>query len=106
MTPPDGNNNDNDREGDMEDNDVIQATTLDALVEVLDTVLGDEHSGGPFTEETMLFGSLPELDSLALVELITAIEERFDFEMDEEDITAEVFESVGSLAAFVHAHRG
>jgi acyl carrier protein len=95
-----------DPEGDMEDKDVIQTPTLDALIEILDRVLGDDHSGGPFTEETLLFGSLPELDSLALVELITAIEERFDFEMDEEDITAEVFESVGSLSAFVHAHRG
>ena len=94
-----------DTEVDMEGNDVIETTTLDELVEVLDEVLG-EHSGGAFTEDTLLFGSLPELDSLALVELITSIEDRFGFEMDEEDITAEVFESVGSLSAFVDAHRG
>ena len=56
-----------------------------------------------FTPETALFGSLPELDSLALVELITVIEERFDFEMDEDDITIEVFGTVESLAAHIDA---
>jgi acyl carrier protein len=83
-------------------NDVIETTTTDDLIEVLTEVLGDEHT---FTEDTLLFGSLPELDSLALVELITNIEERFGFEMDEDDITAEVFESVGSLSAFVDKQR-
>ena len=90
----------------MEGNDVIESATLDALVEVLTDVLGTDHSGGPLTEQTLLFGSLPELDSLALVELISAMEDRFAFEMDEDDITAEVFESVGTLSAYVDAHRG
>ena len=90
----------------MEGNDVIESATLDSLVEVLNGVLGTDHSGGAFTAQTLLFGSLPELDSLALVELISAMEDRFAFEMDEDDITAEVFESVGSLSAYVDAHRG
>lgn len=90
----------------MEGTDVIGTpTTLDTLIEALTDVLGDEHSAGTFTEQTLLFGSLPELDSLALVELITVMEERFDFEMDEDDITAEVFETVGSLSAYVDEHR-
>lgn len=54
-----------------------------------------------YRPETELFGSLPELDSLALVELITAIEERFSFEMDEDDITGAVFATVSSLARHV-----
>lgn len=91
---------------DMEGNDVIKTATLDSLVEVLTDVLGTDHSAGQFTEDTLLFGSLPELDSLALVELISAMEDRFEFEMDEDDITAEVFETVGSLSAYVDAHRG
>ena len=59
-----------------------------------------------FTPETELFGSLPELDSLALVELITVIEERFGFELDEDDITAEVFGTVQSLAAHIDSCTG
>lgn len=90
---------------DTEGNPMIGTATLDTLVEVLTEVLGTDHSAGEFTAATPLFGSLPELDSLALVELICAMEERFVFEMDEDDITAEVFESVGSLSAYVDAHR-
>ncbi len=75
-----------------------------ALAEVLADLLGGDPAR--YTPETELFGSLPELDSLALVELITAIEERFDFEIDEDDITAEVFGTVESLAAHVDACTG
>ena len=78
--------------------------TTTALAEVLADVLGGTPSRYP--PETELFGSLPELDSLALVELITAVEVRFDFELDEDDITAEVFETVASLGAHVDSCTG
>ena len=77
--------------------------TLDGVGEAITEVIGTDHSAGTLSADTLLFGSLPELDSLALVELITAIEERFDFEIDEDDITAEVFGTVESLAAHVDA---
>ncbi len=80
---------------------IMSPTTLSALVDALTFVVGEDHSAGTFSPQTQLFGSLTELDSLALVELICVIEERFDLEMDEDDITAEVFESVGSLAAYL-----
>lgn len=73
--------------------------TEHALAELLSELLG-----GPadrYSPDTELFGSLPELDSLALVELITMIEERFRFEMDEDDITIEVFGTVAALAAHI-----
>ena len=72
---------------------VVRATVIETLE------LHDREA--TITEETLLFGSMPELDSLALVELITALEDRFGFEMDEANITAEVFESVGSLATHI-----
>jgi acyl carrier protein len=78
---------------------VNDAATLQTVSEALSEVLGDEPAR--YTPETELFGTLPELDSLALVELITVLEDRFDFEMDEDDITAEVFGTVSSLAAHI-----
>jgi acyl carrier protein len=48
---------------------------------------------------------MADLPFCALIELITVIEERFGFEMDEEDITAEVFESVGWLSTYVAEDR-
>jgi acyl carrier protein len=47
--------------------------------------------------------SIPELDSMAILELVLELEQRFDIEFDDDDITADVFETLGSLAAFVDA---
>ncbi|MEU6138158.1 phosphopantetheine-binding protein [Nocardioides sp. NPDC047086] len=79
---------------------------LDRVAGAITEVIGPDHSAGTLTADTLLFGSLPELDSLALVELITVLEDRFGFEMDEDDINAEVFESVGSLAGYVRGQLG
>lgn len=48
-----------------------------------------------------LIGALPEFDSMAVVSLITALEEQFGFVIDDDEIDARVFSSVGSLLAFV-----
>jgi acyl carrier protein len=48
-----------------------------------------------------LLGAVPELDSMAVVSVIAAIEERFGVMIDDDDISASTFETVGSLAAFV-----
>lgn len=74
-------------------------TTLAGVVEVLTRTLGIEDRG--LTRDTGLFGELPELDSLGVVELAAALEDRFDIEIDDDDFTGEVFETVGSLADFV-----
>ncbi|MET1134258.1 MAG: phosphopantetheine-binding protein [Aeromicrobium sp.] len=90
--------------------DTTAAQTLDRTPTqtVLAEVLADLLGGAPerYAPETELFGSLPELDSLALVELITVVEERFDLELDEDDITAEVFGTVGSLAGHIDTCTG
>jgi acyl carrier protein len=56
-----------------------------------------------FTAATPLLGSVPELDSMAVVDLLTALEARFDVRVDDDAITADVFETVGSLHAWVLA---
>jgi acyl carrier protein len=48
-----------------------------------------------------LLGALPELDSMGVVSVIAALEERFDIVVDDDEISATTFETVGSLAAFV-----
>jgi acyl carrier protein len=45
--------------------------------------------------------SMPELDSMAVLELVVELERRFGITVEDEDVTAEVFETVSSLAAFV-----
>lgn len=76
-------------------------TTLAGVVEVLTRTLGIEDRASGLTRDTGLFGELPELDSLGVVELAAALEDHFDIEIDDEDFTGEVFETVGSLSDFV-----
>jgi acyl carrier protein len=54
-----------------------------------------------FDAQTALFGSIPEFDSMAVVTVITALEDRFGITIDDDEITGEVFATVGSLAQFV-----
>ncbi|MEN9454848.1 MAG: hypothetical protein RL210_367 [Pseudomonadota bacterium] len=56
-----------------------------------------------FSLDTPLLGSIPELDSIAVINLITALEEQFGFTVADDEISADTFASVGSLVAFVDA---
>lgn len=76
-------------------------TTLAGVVEVLARTLGIEDRAATLTRDTGLFGEMPELDSLGVVELAAALEDRFDIEIDDADFTGEVFETVGSLTDFI-----
>jgi acyl carrier protein len=53
-----------------------------------------------------LLGSIPELDSMAVVTLITALEEHFGIVVEDDEISASTFETLGSLAAFVQEKLG
>ena len=54
-----------------------------------------------FTPDTELFGALPEFDSMAVANLLTGIEERFDVLIEDSDVGAEDFATFGTLTAFV-----
>ena len=86
----------------------MQSTQDDvsSVIEVLVSTLGIEERAADLDASTPLFGELPELDSLGVVELTAALESRFDIQIDDEDIKGDVFESVGSLADFVASRRG
>jgi acyl carrier protein len=76
-------------------------TTQEDVKAVLVTTLGLEERSQTLTASTPLLGSLPELDSLAVVQLVLALEEHFGLTIDEDEITAEVFETLGTLSAFI-----
>jgi acyl carrier protein len=81
------------------------ASTLDDVKALVVEILGIEDRADTMEASTGLLGSMPELDSMAVVELVTALEDRFGFQVDDADMTADVFETLGSLAAFVDAKR-
>lgn len=73
--------------------------------EIVATTLGIEDRIDSLTTDTPLLGGLPELDSLAVLEVITVLEQEFGLDVDDLDITGDAFETLGSLAAFVDEHR-
>jgi acyl carrier protein len=71
------------------------------VLRVLDEVLSLNGRSAAFTRDTPLLGAIPELDSMAVVTLITTLEEQFGLVVDDDDIDGSTFASVGSLADFV-----
>lgn len=53
------------------------------------------------TAESPILGAIPEFDSVAAVAIITAIEEDLGAEVDDDELTGEIFETVGSLTTFI-----
>ena len=71
------------------------------VLRVLDEVLSLNGRTTTFTRDTPLLGAIPELDSMAVVTLITTIEEQFGLVVDDDDIDGSTFATVGSLTDFV-----
>jgi len=76
-----------------------------AAIDDVKRVLGETLQLGDradrFTAETPLFGAIAEFDSMAVVTVVTALEERFGIFIQDDEIEADVFATVGSLADFV-----
>ena len=70
------------------------------ILALLDEVLSLKGRASTYTENTALLGALPELDSMAVVTLITSMEERFGFSVDDDEIDGATFATVGSLIEF------
>ena len=71
------------------------------VLALIDEVLSLGGRAYAFGRDTPLLGALPELDSMAVVALIAALEERFGFVVDDDEIDGAVFATPGTLADFV-----
>ena len=72
------------------------------VLQVLDEVLSLNGRTTSFDRRTLLIGAIPELDSMAVVSLITSLEDRFGLIVEDDDIDGDTFTSVGSLVDFVN----
>jgi acyl carrier protein len=79
--------------------------TIAEVKGLIGEVLGLGERTQRMDASTGLLGDLPELDSMAVVALLTALEDHFGITVDEADITADTFETVGALADFVESLR-
>ena len=71
------------------------------VLTLLDQVLSLGGRSASFSRSTPLLGAIPELDSMAVVSLISAIEDSFGIAIDDDDIDGEAFATVGTLVEFV-----
>jgi acyl carrier protein len=74
---------------------------VDQVKAVLNSVLQLRGRVDSWTEQTALLGNVPELDSMSVVSIITALEDEFGFSIDDDEIDGELFATVGSLTRFV-----
>ena len=75
-----------------------------AIRDLLRDVLGiSQERVDAFDADTLLFGALPELDSMAVASLLTEMEDRLGILIEDDDIDGETFESFGTLVAFAQA---
>lgn len=81
-------------------------TVRDEVLRLLDEVLSLGGRAASFTDDTPLLGAIPELDSMAVVTLITSLEEQLGLSVDDDDIDGDTFATVGSLLRFVQGKLG
>lgn len=77
------------------------ATAMQAVLEILETELALNGRAAAFTADTPLLGALPELDSMAVIGLINAMQERFGFYIEDDEIDGSAFATVGAMVDFV-----
>lgn len=73
------------------------------VLRILDDVLGLNGRAATFTRQTHLLGAIPELDSMAVVSLITSLEEQLGLVIDDDEIDGDTFSTVGALTDFISA---
>jgi len=78
---------------------------ISKLIHILMAVIPSYESDF-WSADTELFGAIAEFDSMAIVTIIGEIEEQFDIVFDDDDISAENFASISSLAKLVFEYYG
>ncbi|ABA58425.1 hypothetical protein Noc_1963 [Nitrosococcus oceani ATCC 19707] len=92
----------------MNENVVRNANTVnvhtvgETILIVSEVLQLSDRTRQAMTAETCLLGAVPEFDSMAVVSIITALEEQYGFIVDDDEVEASTFETVGSLADFVN----
>jgi acyl carrier protein len=74
---------------------------LEEVRNILADVLSLGERKNSLKEDSVLLGNIPELDSMAVVNIITALEEHYDISVDDDEISAKTFATLGSLTHFV-----
>ena len=74
---------------------------VEEVRETLKIILQIGDRAAELDNDSLLLGNIPELDSMAVAMLITSLEEHFDILVEDDEISADTFETFGSLCDFI-----
>lgn len=80
--------------------------TEQTVIKILRSVLNLDAARHRLDSSSALLGSVAELDSMAVVSILTALEEQFGIVVDDDEVDGRTFASVGSLVGFVQGKLG
>lgn len=75
--------------------------TLEQVRNILRDTLNLGMRADKLTPDSALLGGIPEFDSMAVVTVVNMLEEECGISIDDDELSADVFQTVGSLARFV-----
>lgn len=75
--------------------------TLERVKGILGETLSLGDRAGKLTADTPLMGGLAEFDSMAVVAVVAKLEEELGITIDDDELSAEIFSTLGALASFV-----
>lgn len=74
-----------------------------ALRAILEAAVGKRALPGQLGDDTPLLGAIPELDSMAVLGILTQVQDDFGVAIDDDEISADIFETFGALRRFVES---
>lgn len=77
--------------------------TTEHVIKLLGSVLQLGDKSRFLTRDSALLGKIPEIDSMAVVHVLTALEEHFGIVVADDEVSAETFATLGTLADFVES---
>ena len=77
----------------------ISGRVREAVVKALELPIAPDE----LPESEPLFGAEGEVDSILSIKLVVELEETFGIEVDDDDLTEELFGTVAALATYVEA---
>lgn len=73
------------------------------VISILHATLGVPPGSIAPDPETPVLGAIPEMDSMSVVSILMSLEEQYGLVVDDDEIDADVFATVGSLTRFVES---
>lgn len=80
-----------------------QESISQSLRGILESAIGKRAVPARLDDGTELLGAIPELDSMAVLGILTQLQDDLGLQIDDDEVSAEIFQTFGDLRRFVEA---